>query len=266
MRRPDRPGSRAGTGGSARCPLRCTIESPARTSRLRMSISISPSLMAGTIGRSIPDARRVMTIDRASSSSGEKGTVRMSSTPRSNAASFVFRSPRRVRPRTGVTLRREACSTAPSRWSSARAVVVVHVDHGQVGVPLGQDRLRLGQGARGPHDEEAVVERELDEVHDQRAIVEHERAAGFVGLSFHVTRRIPLIRDPPFERGLLVYTTSRRAHQRAVGAPDPPLQVAGQADPSASSPRDLTRAASFRACSWAGPHPGRRQGSAGRRP
>ncbi len=29
---------------------------------------------------------------------------------------------------------------------------------------------------RGPHDEEAVVERQLDEVHDQRAIVEHQGA------------------------------------------------------------------------------------------
>ena len=83
-----------------------------------MSISISPSLIVGMIGRSVPDARRLMTIERASSSSGEKGIVRMSSTPRSNALSFVFRSPRRVRPRTGVTLRVRVFE-APSRWSSA---------------------------------------------------------------------------------------------------------------------------------------------------
>jgi hypothetical protein len=70
-----------------------------------MSISISPSVITGTIGRSLPDARRVMTIDRASSSSGENGTVRMSSTPSANARSLVLRSPRRVRPSTGVTLR-----------------------------------------------------------------------------------------------------------------------------------------------------------------
>ena len=56
------------------------------------------------MGRSVPVARRVITIERASSSSGEKGIVRMSSTPRSNARSFVRRSPRRVRPRTGVLL------------------------------------------------------------------------------------------------------------------------------------------------------------------
>ena len=56
------------------------------------------------------------------------------------------------------------------------AVVMVHVDHREVRLPLGQDRVRLGQVACGPHDEEAVVEGELDEVHDQRAIVEHQGA------------------------------------------------------------------------------------------
>ena len=56
------------------------------------------------------------------------------------------------------------------------AVVMVHVDHREVRLPLGQDRVRLGQAARGPDDEEAVVERQLDEVHDQRAIVEHQGA------------------------------------------------------------------------------------------
>jgi hypothetical protein len=57
------------------------------------------------------------------------------------------------------------------------AVVVVHVDHGHVRAPLGQDRVRLCQAARGPNDEEAVIQRQLDEVNDQRAIVEHECAA-----------------------------------------------------------------------------------------
>ena len=159
-------------------PERWTTESPARTTRLRMSISISPSRIAGMNGRSVPDARRVITIERASSSSGEKGTVRMSSTPRSNAGSFVFRSPRRVRPRTGVVTRVRpfAAPIWPSRavlssWSMSITA--------RCGRPLGQDRLRLGQGARGPHGEDAVVEREGDEVHHQRAVVEHERAAGF---------------------------------------------------------------------------------------
>ena len=53
---------------------------------------------------------------------------------------------------------------------------MVHVDHGEVRLPLGQDRLRLRQAARGPDDEEAVVEGQLDEVHDERAIVEHQGA------------------------------------------------------------------------------------------
>jgi hypothetical protein len=56
-------------------PERWTTESPARTTRLRMSISISPSRIAGMIGWVIPHARREMTIERARSSSGEKGMV-----------------------------------------------------------------------------------------------------------------------------------------------------------------------------------------------
>src|SRR5487761_2473314 len=99
-------------------PERWTTEVPARTTRLTMSISISPSRITGMIGRSAPVARRVMTTARASSSSGEKGIVRMSSTPRSNAFSFVRRSPRRVRPRTGVTLLRRVFE-APTRARNA---------------------------------------------------------------------------------------------------------------------------------------------------
>ena len=99
-------------------PERWMTESPARTTRLKMSISISPSLITGMSGRSIPVARRLITMARASSSSGEKGSVRMSSTPRSNARSLVLRSPRRVRPRTGVPLRFIAFE-APSSLSSA---------------------------------------------------------------------------------------------------------------------------------------------------
>ena len=56
---------------------------------------------------------------------------------------------------------------------------MVHVDHGQVRRPAGEDHLRLRQVARRPDDEAAVGQRQGDEVHHQRAIVEHERAAGF---------------------------------------------------------------------------------------
>ena len=115
-------------------PLRWTTDSPARTWRLRMSISISPSLIVGTIGRSSPVARRLMTIDRASSSSGEKGTVRMSSTPRSNALSFVFRSPRRVSPRTGRHAPGQGVRRAEP-LEQVGAVVVVHVDDRHVRPP-----------------------------------------------------------------------------------------------------------------------------------
>ena len=83
-----------------------------------MSISISPICDRGHDRRPSPNARRPMTIDLASSSSGENGIVRMSSTPRSNALSLVGRSPRRVSPRIGVPLGLSVFE-APSRWSSA---------------------------------------------------------------------------------------------------------------------------------------------------
>jgi hypothetical protein len=59
------------------------------------------------------------------------------------------------------------------------AVVVVHVDRGQVEGPVAQDRVRPRESARGPDHEDAVVQRQRDEVCDQRAIVEHECSARF---------------------------------------------------------------------------------------
>ncbi len=51
------------------------------TCRLRMSISISPILIVETRPLPPPYTRLVITTTRASSSSGENGTVMMSSTP-----------------------------------------------------------------------------------------------------------------------------------------------------------------------------------------
>jgi len=76
---------------------------------------------------------------------------------------------------------------AASSLAEAKAILedwvpnmsVVHVDHRELRAPLVQDRLRLGEAARGPDDEAAVVQGQRDEVHDERAIVEHERAACF---------------------------------------------------------------------------------------
>ena len=55
------------------------------------------------------------------------------------------------------------------------AVVVVHVDHGHVGLPLGQDALRLGHAAGRPHHEHAVVQGELDQIDDDLVVVQHQR-------------------------------------------------------------------------------------------
>ena len=65
---------------------------------------------------------------------------------------------------------------SPEELEHRGAVVVVHVDHGHVRDPVLEDRLRLGEAARGPDGEHAVVQRQRDEVDDQRPIVEHERA------------------------------------------------------------------------------------------
>ena len=85
---------------------------------------------------------------RATSSSGEKGTVRMSSTPRSKAASLVLRSPRRVRAMTGMRL---GARRRVAELVQERAVGEVHVDDGQVGPPRGEHGhgRRRGAAPRG---------------------------------------------------------------------------------------------------------------------
>ena len=74
----------------------------------------------------------------------------------------------------------------PQPPEERRAVVVVHVDDGQVRVPLGEDRLRLREIARRAHDEDAMVERQLDEIDDQRPVVQHEGAPRFLRQGLHV--------------------------------------------------------------------------------
>lgn len=64
----------------------------------------------------------------------------------------------------------------PKDPEQRRTVVVVHVDDGHVRPPLRQDRFRLGQTVRSTNDKEPVIQRQLDEVDHQLAIVEHERA------------------------------------------------------------------------------------------
>ena len=55
---------------------------------------------------------------------------------------------------------------------------MVHVDHGEVGLPVMEDGLRLGEVAGRPDDEDSVVQCQLDQVHDKLSVVQHERAAG----------------------------------------------------------------------------------------
>ena len=56
------------------------------------------------------------------------------------------------------------------------AVIVIHVDHGDVRLPVGENGIGLGEAGRGPNDEESVIQRQLDEVDDERSVVEHQGA------------------------------------------------------------------------------------------
>ena len=51
------------------------------------------------------------------------------------------------------------------------AVVVVHVDDSDVRRPISQGALGLKKARDGSDDEQAVVEGELDQIGDKRAIV-----------------------------------------------------------------------------------------------
>ena len=83
----------------------------------------------------------------------------------------------------------------------ARAVLVLHVDHGQVGHPVDEDRLGLGQALDGPHDEQAMIERELDQAHDQRLINKDQGRTGFAR-SAYCNRRFVVNRHPGFPRSI----------------------------------------------------------------
>ena len=52
---------------------------------------------------------------------------------------------------------------------------MIHVDDRHVRAPIDEDRLGLRQVARGADDEQAVVERQPDEVDDEWPIVEDQR-------------------------------------------------------------------------------------------
>ena len=66
-----------------------------------------------------------------------------------------------------------------------RTAVVLHVEDGDVRAPSIKDRLRVDEVTRGLHDEEPVVQGQLDEVHEQGLIVKHERATGAARTRVH---------------------------------------------------------------------------------
>ena len=110
---------------------------------------------------------------RATNSSGEKGTVRMSSTPRSKAASFALRSPRRVSAMTG-RLARLLRGAEPVQ---DRAPGDVHVEDGEMGLPLRERHARFRRRLRHARAVLTVIERELDDLGED-GLVDHQQRAG----------------------------------------------------------------------------------------
>ena len=79
--------------------------------------------------------------------------------------------------------RRDGRRQLPGRAESAKqrgAVVVLHVDERKVRLPVGEEGLDLGQAGSGPDREQAVVQRELDQVDHRAAVVQDQRAATFI--------------------------------------------------------------------------------------
>ena len=70
-----------------------------------------------------------------------------------------------------------------------RGLDVIHVDDRHVRPPRREDLLGFGQIDCGSHHEHAVVQRQLDEINNQRTFVQDERSArvgfGHTGGAFH---------------------------------------------------------------------------------
>jgi len=140
-----------------------------------VDLDLRRSSSRGRIETSVPDARRLMTIERASSSSGENGTVMMSSTPRLNARRRVFRSPSRVRPRTGVVLR-HIVFEEPSRRSRSSASSLSMSTTARCGRQSARTLSAPASVRTARTTKRPWFQRQLDEVDEQRLVVEHQRS------------------------------------------------------------------------------------------
>lgn len=54
---------------------------------------------------------------------------------------------------------------------------MIHIDHGHVRLPIGEDAISLGHAAGSSNDEEAVVQRLLYEIDHQRSVVKDQGAS-----------------------------------------------------------------------------------------
>ena len=167
-------------------PLRCTTDVPVRTSRLTMSISISPSVIVGTIW---PIASRGPSGDDDGTGEELLGRERHRQDvihPEVECSQLGLQVAATRQAECGRDASRQGIRRAQP-LEERRAVVVVHVDDGQVRAPFRQDAFGLVEAPGGPNDEQAVVQGQLDQVHDEREVVEHERATRFARQTFRVT-------------------------------------------------------------------------------
>ena len=159
--------------------LRWMTDVPVRTSRWRMSISTSPIVIVGTIGR--PRSEGATTDDDRPGEQLLRRERRRQDVVHAEVERLELgrqvASPGQPEDRRPARLERVR---GAEPLEQGRAVVVVHVDDRDVRHPFAEDALRFVEVTYGPDNEHAVVEGELDQVGHDRPIAEDQRVAGVV--------------------------------------------------------------------------------------
>ena len=100
------------------------------------------------------------------------------------------RSPRRVRAKYRGD-RRASFLDVPSLRGSAALSSCSMSTSARCGVPVGEEGFQLAQAGGGPDLEQAVVQREFDQVDHRAAVVQDQRAATFVLVCLTPSSRRP---------------------------------------------------------------------------
>ena len=170
-------------------PLRWMTDVPVLTSRWRMSISTSPIVI---VGHDRPVDARCPAHDHDGPGEELLGRERR----RDDVVHAEVERPQ---------LRRQVAAPGqpedrghaglervrrPKALEQRRAVVMIHVDDGDVRRPSRERRVSLIDVADRPDHEQAVIEGELDQIGDERSVLQDERAPG-------VLRRVSALEGRP---------------------------------------------------------------------